>query len=227
VYNPSPDFGYLVSILTFPLHTSYVTQLHHNPSSGQLLSISEQGVMSSYDVDSQAVSASVTYKQSKLACILHDVSNQRVFMGTFEQHTYIYNVSDPTQFKFVHKLKGHEGSIRALAYDTASSTLITGSFDETIGVWKVGPPGKESETKQIALLKGHPTTVKCVAISPDGKCLVSGDNMGHISVWDLVNQCAVLAFKGHSASITSLELLDDHVLLSASLDQSAKYWRLS
>jgi WD40 repeat protein len=36
------------------------------------------------------------------------------------------------------RLQGHTGSVATLAFDPASSTVISGSFDTTVRVWKLG-----------------------------------------------------------------------------------------
>lgn len=44
---------------------------------------------------------------------------------------------------FVTSLKGHEGSIRCLTWDSHRELLFSGSFDQSIVVWDIG--GKKGE----------------------------------------------------------------------------------
>lgn len=46
-------------------------------------------------------------------------------------------------------------SIRCLAYCAKTDTLVSGSFDQTLHVWRIPGPGKEkSETKLLGKLLG-------------------------------------------------------------------------
>ncbi|CAL8461859.1 g1390 [Coccomyxa elongata] len=48
-----------------------------------------------------------------------------------QRHTY----DQPSDIEFVAALKGHTGTVTAMAYDSSSSQLYTGSKDETVRLW--------------------------------------------------------------------------------------------
>jgi ribosomal RNA-processing protein 9 len=52
----------------------------------------------------------------------------------------------------------HDGAVKCLEYDSASNSLISGSFDKSIRIWNL-ENGASSE------LVGHKWTVTCVCCS--------------------------------------------------------------
>ncbi len=82
-------------------------------------------------------------------------------------------------------LTGHEGHVNSVAISPDGQTLVSGSQDQTIKVWKL------STGKLVHTLTGYPYAVKGlafnpngqVAISPDGQTLVSGSWDKTIKVW--------------------------------------------
>ncbi|MFN6461007.1 MAG: WD40 repeat domain-containing protein [Nostoc sp. DedVER02] len=71
-------------------------------------------------------------------------------------------------------------------------------------------------------------TLTAIALSSDGKILASGNEAGHILVWDLETKQNIYTIKGqHSTNITSLAIdVDARMLASASLDKTVKLWNL-
>ena len=48
-----------------------------------------------------------------------------------------------------------------------------------------------------------------------------------VRVWNLADGACLRTFKGHSADVTSLDLIDRHTLVSASSDQTIRLWNLT
>ena len=48
------------------------------------------------------------------------------------------------------RLRGHTGSVATLAYDAASDTVVSGSFDTTLRVWALGRPATPEQTAEGA-----------------------------------------------------------------------------
>ncbi|KAI5743004.1 hypothetical protein M8J77_013530 [Diaphorina citri] len=84
---------------------------------------------------------------------------------------------------FVTSLKGHEGSIRCLAWDSHRELLFSGSFDQSIVVWDIG--GKKGTAYE---LQGHHSKVTGLVYSAETNTLISGGEDAAIVFWDMAAQ---------------------------------------
>jgi WD40 repeat protein len=76
-------------------------------------------------------------------------------------------------------LKGHAGTVTAVAFSPDGTTLASASADSNIKLWN-------AKTGQlVTTLSGHVGTVCSVAYSPDGTMLASGGSDGDVRLWDL------------------------------------------
>ena len=81
--------------------------------------------------------------------------------------------------ELVKTLTGHSSSIESVVFSPKGEYLASGSFDSTIGVWRV------SSGELIKTLTGHSSSVSSVVFSPDGEYLVSGSLDETIGLWSV------------------------------------------
>jgi WD40 repeat protein len=137
----------------------------------------------------------------------------------------------PTQaandnFSLAYSLNGRESSVNSVAISPDGQTLVSGSMDKTIKVWRL------SDGKLLRTLSGHRVSVNSVAISPDGQTLVSGSMDKTIKVWRLSDGKLLHTLSGHRVSVnfvasTPVEISPNgQTLVSGSYDKTIKVWRL-
>ncbi len=90
-------------------------------------------------------------------------------------------------------LRGHESTVRSVAFSPDGRQILTGSQDNTAKVW-------HAETgSELLTLKGHTGSVLSGAFSPDGRRIVTGSFDGIAKVWDAASGRELLTLKGHKA----------------------------
>jgi WD40 repeat protein len=137
---------------------------------------------------------------------------------------------DATTGKERGALKGHQGSVNAVAFIPAtpdSKLLVSAGDDRTIRIWDV------SALRQQSLLPGHTWPVKALAVSPDGTHLASGGggfdkngrNMpGEIILWNVVTGKERSRLNGQEGIVFALQFCSDRYLISGSNDDTVRVW---
>jgi WD40 repeat protein len=79
-------------------------------------------------------------------------------------------------------LRGHYGPVLAVAISRDNRWLVTGSEDNTAGLWDLS--AKDPAANPV-ILRGHDGPVRAVAISPDNSWLVTGSDDNTARLWVL------------------------------------------
>ncbi|EGP89455.1 uncharacterized protein MYCGRDRAFT_85141 [Zymoseptoria tritici IPO323] len=116
---------------------------------------------------------------------------------------------------FLRTLSGHHNSVRAIA--AHGDTLISGSYDCTVRVWKI------STGDLLHRLQGHTQKVYSVVLDHDrGRC-ISGSMDNLVKVWDLASGACLHNLEGHTSLVGLLDLSHDR-LVSAAADSTLRIW---
>ncbi|MCO6459677.1 MAG: PD40 domain-containing protein [Pirellulaceae bacterium] len=121
--------------------------------------------------------------------------------------------------KLSRTLEGHQGAVTSLDFSADSATLVSGSKDKTLRLWNVasGEAAGQIET---------PSEVLAVAVLAQGPQLATGGGDNVIRVWEMPGGATapVAELTGHGQAVTSLAVISDTLLLSGSLDGTARVW---
>lgn len=116
---------------------------------------------------------------------------------------------------FIRTLHGHTHSVRAIA--AHADTLVSGSYDNTVRVWKI------STGETVHVLQGHTQKVYSVVLDmPRNRC-ISGSMDSYVKIWDLETGSCTHTLEGHTLLVGLLDLRDER-LVSAAADSTLRIW---
>jgi F-box and WD-40 domain protein CDC4 len=116
---------------------------------------------------------------------------------------------------FVRTLSGHSHSVRAIA--AHQDTLVSGSYDNTVRVWKI------STGETVHRLQGHSMKVYSVVLDTKRNRCISGSMDTYVKIWSLETGACLFTLEGHNSLVGLLDLRDER-LVSAAADSSLRIW---
>ncbi|KAL2814838.1 WD40-repeat-containing domain protein [Aspergillus cavernicola] len=116
---------------------------------------------------------------------------------------------------FVRVLTGHQHSVRAIA--AHGDTLVSGSYDCTVRVWKI------STGETVHRLSGHSLKVYSVVLDHKRNRCISGSMDNVVKVWSLDTGSILYNLEGHTSLVGLLDLNCDR-LVSAAADSTLRIW---
>jgi F-box and WD-40 domain protein CDC4 len=116
---------------------------------------------------------------------------------------------------FVRALHGHMHSVRSIA--AHGDTLVSGSYDSTVRVWRV------STGETVHRLAGHASKVYSVILDHARARCVSGSMDNMVKVWSLETGACLYNLEGHSSLVGLLDLSHGR-LVSAAADSTLRVW---
>jgi WD40 repeat protein len=122
--------------------------------------------------------------------------------------------------------EGHSESVNAVAISPDGRWLASGSDDATIKLWPV-KDGKLDADRESIVLEKHTKPVTCLMFTPDGKRLLSGSQDQRLMVWNWQKGSMDFMINGHKNWITSIAMLDEQTVLTASDDLTIAAWNLA
>jgi F-box and WD-40 domain protein CDC4 len=116
---------------------------------------------------------------------------------------------------FVRVLTGHSHSVRAIA--AHQDTLVSGSYDNTVRVWKI------STGETLHRLQGHSMKVYSVVLDHKRNRCISGSMDNFVKIWSLTTGACLFTLEGHTSLVGLLDLRDER-LVSAAADSTLRIW---
>ncbi|MCG9131093.1 hypothetical protein J5I95_05345 [Candidatus Poribacteria bacterium] len=120
-------------------------------------------------------------------------------------------------------LIGHTNTANTLDFKPGTSTLASGSDDDTIRIWDL--TWNAWRNRPVRTLRGHKNNVESVAWSPDGTMLASGSKDRTVRLWNPDNGKNTAILRGHEKTVKAVAWSPDGTMLaSAGEDQTIRIW---
>ena len=121
--------------------------------------------------------------------------------------------------ELVRTLKGHESSVKAVAFRPGAAELASGSSDYSVVLWSV------EEGQRLRAFEGHAAAIADVAFDPAGELLAAASVDGTVLVWDADTAAEVRRLAGHPGGAYALAWSPDgHRLVVGAGDSDLWLW---
>ena len=167
-------------IATFTEHSSAVTACEFAKRGNVLFTASLDGSIRAWDLvryrNFRTFTAPTRLSFSSLAV---DPSGEVVCAGSLDStDIHIWSVQTG---QFLDQLAGHEGPVATLAFAPSGTSLISGSWDNTVRIWNIFGRSQSSEPLQLQ------ANVLALALRPDSKQVAVSTLDGQLSFWSLLD----------------------------------------
>ena len=162
-------------------HTSYVDSVCWIQDGGRVMSGSNDGTARVWDVESGKTVLTIETGLSEVEAAIYSPDMTMIGTGGESKDLKEFiKIWDAKTGELITNLKGHTGRVCCLAWTADGSTLISGSFDNSIRTWN-------TTWQQIHVLTGHTFAPYRIAISPNGPILASASWDNTARLWNLEN----------------------------------------
>uniref|UniRef100_T1I4N8 Ribosome biogenesis protein WDR12 homolog n=1 Tax=Rhodnius prolixus TaxID=13249 RepID=T1I4N8_RHOPR len=185
-----------------------------------------------------------------LDCLLHDdwvsavhSTDKWILSGCYDNTLHLWTAKG----KHLMTIPGHTGAVKAVSWVASCddiTTFVSASRDQTLLLWEWNT--NENTVECVKTCKGHAEAVECVGVSKDNQRFASGgwDNM--LKIWSTNGEdneddeeseakkfkndgqsqikTPKVTLKGHKEAVTAVCWLDNHDLVTSSMDHTLRLW---
>ncbi|MPC73414.1 WD repeat and FYVE domain-containing protein 2 [Portunus trituberculatus] len=177
-FTVAADYNSITQVREYLSHQSRVTGLIHCPSSKWILSAARDKFFV-YHCTSSGRRLGGHQCSAWCTALQYDAKSTHVFVGDYGGQITMLKLEE-TGPQVITVLKGHNGSIRSLAWDAERQLLFSGSFDQSVIVWDIGG-GKGTAFE----LQGHTSKVISLVYCKTSHQLISGGEDAIVVFWDM------------------------------------------
>ncbi|XP_050710801.1 WD repeat and FYVE domain-containing protein 2-like isoform X2 [Eriocheir sinensis] len=176
-FTAAPDYNSITQVREYLSHKIRVTGVIYCPIAKWVLSAASDKFFV-YHCTSSGRRLGGHQCSAWCTALQYDAKSRHVFVGDYGGQITMLKLEE-TGPQVITVLKGHNGSIRSLAWDVERQLLFSGSFDQSVIVWDIGG-GKGTAFE----LQGHTKVISLVYCKKSHQ-LISGGEDAIVVFWDM------------------------------------------
>lgn len=208
-------------------HSQSVTGLAISPDGRFLASVSWDRTLRIWSVaDGTSIDSVSRHDRGLLAVsFAQELASNFYYLvtGGFDQRINLWSMQIDREKKIIltDTLKGHTGSIHALAIAKEQKIIASGSYDRTIKQWDL-------ETGELLYsCYNELGPIYAIAVDPERETIASGGGDGSVTLWHLGSNEKIGFLIGNLSSVESVAIaFDGQVVAAGCVDGSIKIWQL-
>lgn len=139
----------------------------------------------------------------------------RIYLGSHDHDVYCFTAEESAAIAV---LRGHNGPVSALAADSATGRIVSGSWDMTAIIWH--------NNQKVRIITGHNQSILAVDFLGSDYVL-TGSADKTIKCWTRDQAELKETFFGHEDAVRGLQVINSDLFMSCSNDGSLRRWSLS
>ena len=179
-----------------PDHPQGVIEAQFSPNGKQVLTLAGDGTVRIWDAEGVAFPAVLTH-ETTVHAVGWSPGSRRVVTGTEAGDVWLWNTPpladgppegtegaedaeppeppDPEEYR--NRLGQHDGAVHTVVFSAQGDAVVTGSADNTLGIWTVRSRSEESRRESLA------GPIELAGFSPDGTQVVTASGDGSVQLW--------------------------------------------
>ncbi|KAJ1349064.1 F-box/WD repeat-containing protein 7 [Parelaphostrongylus tenuis] len=181
-----------------------------------LVSGSRDTTLRAWNIETGMCEQYLTGHVAAVRCVQFDLDDGRIVSGAYD---FTVKVWDFETGICIYTLTGHTNRVYSLLLDARRNIVVSGSLDTTIRVWDI------SKGTCISVLSGHHSLTSGMQLR--GDILVSCNADSDVRVWNIRDGSCMYRLhgpNGHTSAITSLQFLDNGIVVTSGDDGAVKLW---
>lgn len=205
-------------------HANWISSITYSPDGTVVASGGQDTTIWLWNVETATSLRLIEDHEAEVKAITFTPDGQYLISGDLDGIIRIEPLNNP---QATQHFENFGGGVWSLAISPDGTTLAIGSADGTVwllGLWDIGG-------SWLTQLNEHHTPITSLAYSDDGNSLLSGEQNGHIRLWDVTNakqgfeQVGSYLLEGHLAPVMGVDFTaHDDVAISTALDGTVRLW---
>jgi WD40 repeat protein/DNA-binding winged helix-turn-helix (wHTH) protein len=198
-------------------HTASVVNAAFSPDGKHIVTTSKDNTARVWNSADGHVIAVLKGHSAPVWRAVFSPDGSRIVTSSFDNTARVWNASDG---RLLATLTGHSDRVADADFSPNGRLIVTASWDHTARLWD------SADYRLLAVLKGHTGKIITAAFSSGGQAILTASEDHTARMWNSTDGRLVATLEGHTDGLWHAVFSPDGSLATASLDQTARTWRV-